>query len=219
MPLAPQTSVILPDLDYQPRYNCAVCPTRCDGRSKDAYVFEDDVALSERAENQVLGYLRSLGVAARKTPAQAHGLPDIEFVRDGRVMGRVEVKAQTRAFMSVERRLPDGNLRPYETVALNLSDLERYIELSKRECKPIFVVWWVKRPCIGQGYWGHRLAVLGDLLQKYGPRRRFRRASTQSDIVEGVHKGVTVNYHFSLKELLPLVDMAPSLIDAWNKEK
>lgn len=218
MPLAPQTGSTLPDLSYQTRYNCAVCPTRCDGRSKDAYIFEDDVALSERAENQVLGYLRRLGMAARKTPPQAHGLPDIELARGDRVMARVEVKAQTRTFMSVERRLPEGNLRPYETVALNLSDLERYIELSSREFKPIFVVWWMKRPCIGQGYWGHRLEVLGELLNRYGSSRRFRRASTRSDIVDGVHKGVTVNYHFSLQELLPLGDMAPWLNDAWNKE-
>lgn len=208
---------MLHDLRYQARYNCATCPTRCDGRSKDAYDFEDDVVFSEIAENQILGYLQSLGMVARRTPPQTHGLPDIEFVRRERVMGRVEVKAQTRTFMSIERWLPDGNLRPYETVALNLSDLERYIQLSTRELKPIFVVWWVTRPCIGQGYWGHRIEALGKLLQKYGSSRRFRRASTDSDVVDGVHKGVTVNYHFSLRELLPLDDFAPLLIDSWNK--
>jgi hypothetical protein len=161
MSLTSPTDSMSPDLNYQPRYNCAFCRTRCDGRSKDTYVFEDDLALSERAEDHMLSHLHSLGMVARKTPPQVHGLPDIEFVRGERVMGRVEVKAQTRTFMSVEKLLPDGNLRPYETVALNLSDLERYIELSTRESKPIFVVWWMKRSCIGQGYWGHRLEVLG----------------------------------------------------------
>lgn len=171
------------------------------------------------AEDQVLSYLQSLGMRAQKTPPQTHGLPDIEFMRGERLMGRVEIKVQTRTFMAVEKLLPDSHLRPYETVALNLSDLERYIELSKSEHKPIFVVWWVRRPCIDQGYWGQRLEVLESLHQRYGSTRRFRRASTQSDVVDGVHKGVTVNYHFSLKELLPIGALTPSLIDAWNREK
>jgi len=32
-------------------------------------------------------------------------------------------------------------------------------------------------------------------------KRRFRRKSGKGDIVDGIHKGVVVNYHFSLKEL------------------
>ena len=32
--------------------------------------------------------------------------------------------------------------------------------------------------------------------------RKFKRASGKGDIVDGVHKGVLVNYHFSLNELL-----------------
>ena len=208
------------DLSYQSRYNCAVCPTRCDGRSKVAYIFEDDVALSEKVEDQVVDYLgRSLGIAARKTPPQAHGLPDLEIVRDNCVLGRVEIKAQNRTFMSVKKLLPDGNLRPYETVALNLSDLERYLDLFRREAKPIFIVWWLRRPCIGEDFWGHKLDVLGDLLRQYGARRRFRRASTQSDVVNGVHKGVTVNYHFSLQELLPLDDLAPLIATVWSAKR
>ncbi len=54
-------------------------------------------------------------------------LPDLEIIRGSRVVGRVEVKAHGRAFMSVARLLPHGDLRPYETLALNLSDLKRYI--------------------------------------------------------------------------------------------
>ncbi|MBN1310040.1 MAG: hypothetical protein JXB30_01385 [Anaerolineae bacterium] len=200
------------DLTYQSRYDCAACPTRCDGRSKSAYSFEDDVALSERAENQIRDrLLLALGLSVRKAPARAHGLPDLELARAGQVIGRVEVKVQRRTFMSVERLLPESGLRPYETVVLNLSDLKRYIALLKSEAKPIFVIWWVNRPCIGEGYWGHQLEVLTELLHKYGDRRRFRRASTQSDIVDGVHKGVTVNYHFSLRELLSLDDIMPLL--------
>ena len=32
-------------------------------------------------------------------------------------------------------------------------------------------------------------------------KRLFKRKSGEGDIVDGVHKGVTVNYHFSLTEL------------------
>ncbi len=45
------------DLTFQPRFDCQLCPTRCDGRSKSAYVFEDDVALSEAAEDWLAGHL------------------------------------------------------------------------------------------------------------------------------------------------------------------
>ncbi|HKG68036.1 MAG TPA: hypothetical protein VKA92_04155, partial [Segetibacter sp.] len=31
--------------------------------------------------------------------------------------------------------------------------------------------------------------------------RTFRRKSGEGDVVDGVHKGVTVNFHFSLNEL------------------
>jgi hypothetical protein len=209
-----------PDLSYQRRYDCAICPNRCDGHSKTAFVFRDDVALSELVEERFVGYLEgTLGISAVKTPPQAHGLPDIALISDGQVAGRVEIKAQSRTFMSVEKLLPDSNLHPYETVALNLSDLERYGELFRQEAKPIFVVWWLIRSCVGEGFWGNRLEVLFSLLRSYGARRRFRRASTPSDVVDGVHKGVTVNYHFSLRELLPLDDLAPLITAVWNERK
>ncbi len=45
------------DLTFHPRFDCAICPTRCDGRSKSAYIFEEDVALSEAAEEWLAGHL------------------------------------------------------------------------------------------------------------------------------------------------------------------
>ena len=51
--------------------------------------------------------------------------------------------------------------------------------------------------------------MLEKILLKYGEKRRYRRESTRSDFVNGVHKGVTVNYHFSLRELLPLEELDP----------
>ncbi|MCS6844104.1 MAG: hypothetical protein NZ528_07265 [Caldilineales bacterium] len=196
------------DLTFQPRFDCSLCPTRCDGRSKAAYVFEEDAALSAGAEAWLMAHLAAaLDVEVRQTPARRRGLPDLELVREGRLLARVEVKAQGRAFMAVERLLPQANLRPYETVALNLSDIRRYAALYRAEGVPLFVVWRVKRPCLGEGYWGHHIEALMAVGNRYRDRRKWRRASTPSDVVDGEHRGVTVNYHFSLRELLPLEEL------------
>jgi hypothetical protein len=196
------------DLTYQRRYNCEQCPTRCDGRSKSAYIFADDLQLAHQAEDWLLAHLTALlPWQGRKTPATAHGLPDLELRAGDRLCARIEVKAQGRAFMAVERLLPHAALRPYETVALNLSDLERYMALYEREHIPLFIIWCVRRPCLGAGCWGQTIAALRTIYQREGERRRYRRRSTASDYVDGQHKGVTVNYHFSLRELLPLEDL------------
>lgn len=193
------------DLTYSPRFDCAICPTRCDGRSKTAYVFEDDVAASEAAEDWLAEQLAAaLDVDVYKAPAQRHGLPDLALIRGDRVLARVEVKAQGRAFMAVERLLPAADLRPYETVALNLSDIKRYAAQFRSDGAPIWLIWRVRRPCLGEGYWGQHIAALIEIGNRYRDARTFRRASTDSDYVDGQHRGVTVNYHFSLRELLPL---------------
>jgi hypothetical protein len=193
------------DLTFRPRFDCAICPTRCDGRSKSAYVFEDDVALSEAAEDWLAGHLGdALDVDVYKAPAQRHGLPDLALIRGDRVLARVEVKAQGRAFMAVQRLLPEADLLPYETVALNLSDIKRYAAQYRLDGVPLFIIWRVKRPCLGEGYWGQHIAPLIAIGNRYRDHRTWRRASTDSDYVDGEHKGVVVNYHFSLKELLPL---------------
>lgn len=190
------------DLRFQEKYDCNLCQTRCDGRSKSEYVFKDDVALSEEAEDWVLNQLATtMKLTVKKTVAEAHGIPDIEILEDDSVIGRVEVKAQGRTFMSVRRLLPESSLLPYETVALNLSDLQRYIHIKSTDKLHLFIVWRVRRPCLGEGYWGNEIGNLEEILMNIGSKRRFRRASTPSDYNDGIHKGVTVNYHFSLKEL------------------
>jgi hypothetical protein len=205
------------DLINQYKFQCKTCLTRCDGYSKSAFIFEDDTALAEKTENWLVKHLIRLGLCVRKAPPQEHGLPDIEIIHGDEVIGRVEVKAQGRAFMAVERLLPGAGLLPYETVVLNLSDLERYIALFKTERKPTYIVWAVKRPCLGKGFWGQDLETLEKILLQYGERRRFRRESTRSDVVNGIHKGVTVNYHFSLRELLPLEELDPVFQNRWSK--
>jgi len=196
------------DLTFHPRFDCQLCPTRCDGRSKSAYVFEDDVALSEAAEDWLARHLSDvLGVDVYKAPAQRQGLPDLALIRGDRVLARVEVKAQGRAFMAVQRLLPGADLLPYETVALNLSDIRRYAAQYRLDGVPLFIIWRVKRPCLGEGYWGQHIGPLIAIGNRYRDQRTWRRASTDSDYVDGEHRGVTVNYHFSLKELLPLEEL------------
>ena len=193
------------NLDYSAKFDCDVCPTRCDGRSKSEYVFEDDVAASEEAEDWLAEHLwMALDVDVYTAPARRHGLPDLALVRGDRVLARVEVKAQGRAFMAVERLLPNAELRPYETVALNLSDIRRYAAQYRENHIPTFIIWRVRRPCLGEGYWGQNIETLIEIGNHYRDDRTFRRASTDSDYVDGEHRGVTLNYHFSLRELLPL---------------
>ncbi len=200
------------DLKFQDKYNCNSCDTKCDSKSKNAYIFKDDVLFSEEAEDWCINRLSStLHIQIKKAIAEAHGLPDLELVQYEKIIARVEVKAQGRAFMLVSKLLPLADLLPYETVALNLSDLERYISNYQRENVPTFLVWRVRRPCIGEGYWGQHIEILDRIYKQYGYRRRFQRKSTSSDYVDGQHKGVTVNYHFSVQELLPLEEIENSL--------
>ena len=110
--------------------------------------------------------------------------------------------------MSVKRILPNGGLEPSETLALNLSDLLRYFEIRRSINKPIFIIWCLEnRPCIvpeGKTYYYQDTRKLEEIYNKIGDKRRFRRKSGRGDVVNGQHKGVVVNYHFSLNELKEL---------------
>ena len=110
--------------------------------------------------------------------------------------------------MSVEKILPESNLKPSETLALNLSDLLRYFEISKETQYPIFILWaLMNRPCIVPDgkikLYYQNIDRFKEIYNLYGDKRRFRRKSGNGDVVNGVHKGVVVNYHFSLSELKP----------------
>jgi hypothetical protein len=64
-----------------------------------------------------------------------------------------------------------------------------------------------ERPCIvpnGQYYYFYQnVEYLRDIYLRYRDARRFRRQSGVGDVVNGQHRGVVVNYHFSLQEMLP----------------
>jgi hypothetical protein len=194
-------------------YNCAICPTRCDGKTVAQFDFEKDVQFSENIENKIIDYINQKypNLIASKTIRA--GYPDIEIAKRTEPetsIAFIEIKGQARTFMSVAKILKDSNLQPSETIALNLSDLERYFMVNEKENLPFFVVWCLMgRPCIvgaddaSRAYFFQDIRLLEKIRQKDSQNtRRFRRESGKGDVVNGVHKGVTVNYHFSLNELV-----------------
>lgn len=189
-------------------FDCSTCKNRCDGKSLGFYQFKSDVEYSEYFENKLIEELTDYGYYAKKT--NKDGYPDIEVYpyKGGPIRCYIEVKAQRRTFMAVTKYLPKGNLIPSETVALNESDLVRYFKINKIEPVPIYVLWVLsERPCIvppGQHqYFYQNITVLEEIYNHYTNKRRFKRKSGKGDIVNNQHKGVVVNYHFSLRELLP----------------
>lgn len=190
------------------RYDCSSCPTRCDGISKMVYNFKNDVAFSEHYEQLLISRIIEEGYFAKKTDKDQY--PDVEVYTEkgGELLCYIEVKVQRRAFMSVQRILPHADLVPSETLALNLSDLEHYIEQSRIVDVPIYIMWVLaERPCIVDEnsvkcFYNH-ISEFERILDYYGDKRRFRRASGKGDVVNGEHKGVVVNYHFSISELRP----------------
>ncbi len=51
-------------------------------------------------------------------------------------------------------------------------------------------------------YFYRQACDLKNIFKQEGVKRRFRRKSGEGDEVDGKHLGVTVNYHFSLSELI-----------------
>lgn len=189
-------------------YNCNVCPTRCDGVSKGSYIFSNDTAFSEQYEQEIIQKInRDRKYFARK--CEQSGYPDIEVLDFmGRLVSYIEVKVQQRTFMSVEKVLPDSGLKPSETLALNLSDLRRYFQIEEETGISTSIVWVVmNRPCLVPNgevrFYRQDIMELQEVFIKEQDKRRFKRKSGEGDVVGGIHKGVTVNYHFSLKELIP----------------
>jgi len=188
-------------------FNCATCPTPCDGVSKEVYLFANDSAFSEHFENEIIAHINnSADFRARKTPVPE--FPDVEVSEKASdsISFYIEVKVQRRTFMLVKKILPQSGLLPSETVALNLSDLLRYFELAEKNKLKIYVLWvLLNRPCIlgdnDKRFFYSDTENLQKVYEKEKAKRRFRRKSGEGDVVDGEHKGVVVNYHFSLNEL------------------
>lgn len=188
-------------------YDCSVCPNRCDGVSKGTYNFENDVQFSEHYENLIIDRInKNQNYSASK--CQKKGYPDIQIIdnKTNKLFLYIEVKVQRRTFMSVQKILPLSNLFPSETLALNLSDLLRYFKIYETDKIPTNILWvLLNRPCIlnskQKAFYYQSIQKLQQIYKKQADKRRFRRQSGNGDIVNGIHKGVVVNYHFSLNEL------------------
>lgn len=186
--------------------DCGTCKTRCDGQSRGNYQFGSDLGRSEHWEGVLAEQIARRTNKVAEKERETHR-PDLRIVtREGELCARVEVKLQERTFMRIESLLPLAGLTPAETVALNLSDLQRYFEQQVREGELIYIAWILNRPC--QNVEDTPALFFQDLreLQKIhalaGYNRFFKRQSGEGDVVDGVHKGVTGNYHFSLNELV-----------------
>lgn len=187
-------------------YNCSQCHTRCDGISKGVYIFNKDVSFSEYYEKLIIKHINS-HKAYRSSKCTTEGFPDIEIKnKAGEIYRFLEVKVQQRTFMNIGKYLPGSKLTPSETVALNLSDLIRYFAIEKSTGINTVIIWvLLNRLCIVP-HNSFRLFYqssmeLKKIFEVERMHRTFRRKSGEGDIVDGVHKGVTVNFHFSLKEL------------------
>lgn len=194
------------------KFDCNVCETRCDGKSKEEYNFQHDSDFSEVIEKEIINIINSSyqNLFAEKTSKKDY--PDLEIKSKNNpsvTLLFIEVKVQQRTFMSIQHYLPDSFLVPSETIALNLSDLERYFEIKDKEKKPMFITWCLmNRPCINglnpmiKKFYSQEIDVLRKIrVNDKKDSRKFRRASGKGDVVDGEHKGVVVNYHFSLNEL------------------
>lgn len=188
-------------------YNCAECKIHCDGKSKGVYNFENDVNVSEEKENRLILEINKRNIVkARKCTIS--GFPDVELLLNDKIVALMEVKFQRRTFMLVKKYLPESDLIPSETVALNQSDLLRYFDINKQEKMPFYIIWGLeKRPCIlpddNVMFFYQNIEKLEFIYNKYKDKRKYRRLSGSGDVVDGIHKGVLVNWHFSLAELMP----------------
>ena len=192
-------------------HSCSICLTRCDGKSKGVYNFENDVEFSEIVENEIIKILNNKYSNLFAFKTKRSGYPDIEIISKfsiNKPVAFIEIKVQSRTFMSVEKLLPSSKLKPSETLTLNLSDLERYFTVFENEKIPTFILWCLKnRPCISDVktnfYCHQKISILESIRKKdLLNERKFKRSSGQGDIINGVHKGVLVNYHFSINELV-----------------
>ncbi len=197
-----------------------MCEHRCDSISKSIYNFEADIDFSNFIQNFVIGLINRLNKSYEaERYDKDKSFPDIVIKKKNETeeFAFLEIKVQSRTFMKIQELLSASNLYPSETLALNLSDLERYFLIKDEIKKPIFVVWaLMNRPCItglnfeSVKFYHQEVDALKLIrVSDMNDTRRFRRKSGQGDVNEsGEHKGVVVNYHFSINEMecgLPLL--------------
>ena len=207
--------------EARPLVTCKDCTHKCPIPAKGGEsVFTEDVERSRVVEDEVAKYInfQSYGhlICRNRNNGTRDTYPDLEISvaqQPEKVRARLEVKYQRTTFMMIKKLRPKADLEPWNTVALNESDLIKYIELHEREKIPTHLVWRLDRTCLGSRFFYQDIAVLSRIYQKYGDTRFFPRATRKGDIVNGVHKGVTGNYHFSINEMLPFDNYLHNLLE------
>jgi hypothetical protein len=149
--------------------------------------------------------------------------PDLVVVKhNGMMVCRVEAKMlEGFAFMKSESILPD-KLKPKETLVVDLPKLKHYFDCMEVDFRengrrvPIFLVWKFDRPCqdIGGITVFQDLAELKRIYDSRGLGRYFVRATTPSDMRDGVKMGITDKYHFSLRECRPIEELIQAIMSS-----
>ena len=98
-------------------FNCDICKTRCDGKSLGIYIFKNDTEFSENFEKITIKYINTKSPLFAKS-TDTTGYPDIEIYKKKKLKSFVEIKAQQRTFMSVQRLLPKSDLKPSDQLIL-----------------------------------------------------------------------------------------------------
>lgn len=125
------------------------------------YQFTSDVNFAEEQEEFVREKI-NLHNGYNAVKCLKEGFPDIEVYYKNQLIKYLEVKAQRRTFMSVQRILKNSSLSPSETVALNLSDLLRYFKIEESTKIETSIVWvLMNRPCVVPQGEKHFFSFLG----------------------------------------------------------
>ncbi len=199
---------------------CGVCKI-CIAKSKLIYPFQRDLKTSRQLVDALKSYIETnTGYKCKNTEIDKN--PDI-VVFDiidttkpkGELICRVEAKMlEGYAFMKAEQLLAD-HLKPKETLVVDEPKLISYFECVKNDLRyhgksvPIYIVWKFDRPCADLGGITvfQEIKILKNIYDKRGNDRSFERKTVDSDIVNGVKRGVTTKYHFSLRECRPIEEL------------
>ncbi|UOE51325.1 hypothetical protein MTO98_09565 [Mucilaginibacter sp. SMC90] len=199
--------------------SCGGCNI-CQPYSALRYPFQRDLANSEGLVKELEKFIHeSTGLLVSKTTV--HENPDL-LVRDsnGKLIARVEAKyLEGKAFMKAAKILGEP-LFPKETLVVDTPKLLSYFSCKEIDLReqgrniPIYVVWKFDRPCADVGgicvY--QEVNILKSIYQLKKTVRSYTRQTGQGDFVDGIKRGVTDKFHFSISECLPIEKLPANIL-------
>ncbi len=196
---------------------CGEC-RKCKGISKLDYPFEKNLHTSRDLVNELINYVnKNTPYLAVETSINKN--PDIDVYKDKshqELLCRIEAKfLEGQGFMTAER----VGLYPKETLVVDEPKLQSYFACKENDRKtgkniPIYVVWKFDKPCddVGGITVFQEIDILRQIYQKYGDTRKINRATGENDYQNGVKKGITEKYHFSIRECEPIENLIPIMM-------